>query len=100
MFNRRSYYVTAMSDRRLAQSTDRKVVSFSTPGSEDNLVLLRADERGHFTPRAIDRRACLLAKTVDTRRVAESVNHGTGHRCRDAGIDGRRGAIVQVNSAF
>src|SRR5689334_9578649 len=65
--------------RSLAQSTDCEVVCLCAAGSEDNLVLLCADQCGHFAPRAIDCRPRLLSKTVHARCVAEVLDQRTTH---------------------
>jgi hypothetical protein len=88
----------AMSRRSFAQTPDGKVVCFSAARRKDNLVLFSADQSGHFTPRAIDRGACLLPKAVDTRRISERLDYRARHRCGDSRVHGRRGAVVQVNS--
>src|SRR5689334_5346957 len=100
MLNRGSNYVTAMRDRRLTQTSNREIVRFSAAGSEHDLVLLRANQRRDFASRTIDRRACLLSKPVHTRRVAERLHHCARHRIRDARIDRRRRAMIEINSAF
>src|SRR5215470_18600530 len=100
MLDRRSDYVPAVSRRSLAQTTDSEVVCFSAAGGKDDLVLLRANERRHFTPRAIDRGARLLAEAMDARCVAKRIDERARHHVRDARIDRCRGAMIQVNSAF
>src|ERR1051326_9246857 len=96
MFDRRSDYVT--SGRLFTQTSNRQVVGFSAAGSEDDLVLLRANQRRDFTSRTIDRRPRLLTKAVNTRRVPKRLHYRSRHRVRDPRSDGRRGAVIQVNS--
>src|ERR1051326_8719901 len=98
MFDRRSDYVT--SGRLFTQTSNRQVVGFSAAGSEDDLVLLRANQRRDFTSRTIDCRPRLLAKAVNTRRVAKRLHNGPRPRISDPRIDRGRSAVIQVNSAF
>jgi len=50
--------------------------------------------------RAAMDRARLLSKTMNTGRVAERFHHCARHLVRDARVDRRGGAVIQVNSAF
>src|ERR1043165_2956475 len=97
MFDRGSDYVTTL--RSLAQTSNREVVGFSAAGSEDDLVLLRADQRCDFTSCTIDRCARLLAETMNARRVAKRLDDRARHRVRYARIDRCRGTVIQVNWA-
>ena len=89
-----------MPGRRFAQASNREIVCFSAAGSEDDLVLLRADQRCYFASGPIDRRARLLTEAMNARRVAKRLNDCSRHRVRNARIDGRRSTMIQVNSAF
>ena len=84
---------------RFAKSANREVVCFSTAGSEDDLVRFRVDQSCHFATGTIDGGARLLAEAMDTRRVAVVFGQRAGHRGRDARVDGRRGAVIQVYPA-
>jgi hypothetical protein len=61
--------------------------------------LFCANDGGHFAPGAIHRGASLLPKTVDTGCVSERLDNRARHCLRDAWIDGRRRAVVKINSA-
>ena len=81
-----------------AESANGEIVGLRAAGSEDDLIRFGADEGRDFATRPIDRGACLLAKTVNTRRISIRFRQGSGHRCGDARVDRRRGAVIQVNS--
>jgi len=57
--------VTAVRLQRLASSGDRQIVCFSSARRENDLVCVRANERGYLPPRSINCRTCFLTKHVD-----------------------------------
>jgi hypothetical protein len=98
MLNRRRDDMSPVRRGSFPKPANGEVVCFSPAGGENDLILLRANQRRDLTPRAIHRRASLLPKAMDTRRIAEVLDHGASHRGRDSRVHRRRGAVIQVNS--
>src|SRR6185503_19345742 len=99
MLNRRRDDVSTVSECRFTEPANGEVVCFSPTRSEDDLILLRVGKCRDLATRAINCRASLLPVTMNARRIAEILDHGARHRRRDTWVDGRRGAVIQVNSA-
>jgi hypothetical protein len=100
MFNRRRDDMSPVTNSRFTQTANREVVRFSPTRRENNLILLRTNERRDLASRPIDCGTRLLSEPVHARRIAEILDDRARHRRRDTRVDRRGGAVIQVNSAY
>ena len=100
MFDRRSDDMTAVRNRRFAHAADGEIVCFGAAGSKDDFVGPAVNERRDFAPRPIDSRTRLLAVAVNARGIAENFRQRSRHRLRNARVDGRRSAVIEINPSF
>ncbi len=99
MFNRRRDDMFAVCLRRFANASNCKAIRLSPARRENDFVRARSDQSGDLPSRLIDGSARLLPEHVHARGVPKFVRQVRQHRLDDSGIDGRSGAMIEINSS-
>src|ERR1043166_882423 len=77
MLDRGSNYVTTVRGRRFAQTANREVVGLSSTRRKDDLILLRANQRCDFAPRACWPKPCTLEALPNVSTTARAIAFAT-----------------------
>ena len=90
--------VVALGPVELDHALEARLSDSVAPRGEDDLLVRRADQRGHLRARLLDRRLGLPAEGVVARRgVAEVLPQVGQHRLQHARIERGRGVVVHVD---
>ena len=89
--------VVATAPLRRHRTLDREVVRLGRAAGEGDLRRRRADQRGDLRPRRVHGVLRFPApRVLAAGGVAELLGEVRQHRLEDAGIDGRRGVVVEI----
>src|SRR5438105_6413071 len=98
MFNCRSDDMPAVRPCSVTNTANRQVVRLSTSGGKDDLDCASVDERSNLPPCFIDGGPRFLSELMNTRSVAEFLFQERHHRIDYPRVDGRGGAVIEINS--
>ena len=92
-----NYLATSGGLERFGRAPDGEIVGLRSPGREDHLGRLPADQRGYRPACDVERALGLLPVAMDARGIADQVPERSGHRL-DHGIRRRRrGVVIEIN---
>ncbi len=81
---------------RLGDAAQREVVGLGPAAREHDLGRLAPDQRRDGTSRIVQNALRALAEVVNARRIAELIPEHAHDHFQDAGIDRRRGVVVEI----